>query len=266
MASAWITLTWARPGQGKGLDTARRIRKMFREYRKTEKRYPDLPKRVMLCNLKLSSALEQLHLLPDGIHRDLEYWENPRQLRYCNRSPCFTGKVEKHSVHDVDIVIDEIAQYCPSDGWKDLPRWLRKMFAQHRHRGIRIVANTQDYKAVDINFRRMVAKAFKVRKVFSSRDPSPTMPPVKSIFGLVIRREFEPDQIEEEGATSEKLEQLRGMPHFFWISRKLVEMYDSYQDLPEYMPNTLEHVELTCEDPNCKEYHKHKPKVVHRTV
>lgn len=253
MASAWITLTFARPGHGKSLDTARTVQKLFNTYKYVEKKYPSLPRRVLLCNLKLSPKVEELYL-----NNHLLYWENPRQLRYCLREHCWI-KETQHGTHDVDIVIDELANYAPSDGWKDLPRWLRKLFAQHRHRGIRIYANTQDYMAIDINFRRMVAKAYEVQKIIGSRDISATLPPVKYIWGIVIKREFDPGQIEMMGINA-PLER-KGLPKIFFISKKLIEMYDTTQDLPEYMPDALEHLKFQCIDPDCKRIH-----IEHRKV
>jgi len=252
-ASAWVQLVWARPGNGKSLDSAKTVLRLFRTYRYLGKRYPKLPQRALMSNLKLSSAIEKQHL-----GKDLFYWENPRQLQYCSRKPCFKSKV-KHSLHDVDLVIDEISNYCPADGWRDLPRWLRKLFAQHRHRGIRIYANTQDYAMVDINFRRMVARAYRVTKIFGSRDISATLPPVRFVWGLILKRAFDPVHLEHEGVNSPKLES-QGYPQIIWLTKKLIQVYDTTQDLPEWSPNSLEHIERKCLDPNCNKIHiEHRP-------
>lgn len=233
-----IYLTWARPGEGKSSDTARITRKLLAEYARVEKRYPQLPKRELWSNMRYSRAFEEKHLKrdpttghvinPDG---HLCYWENPKQLR---------------DVRDADIIVDEAANYFPADGWGNLPRWLRKTFAQHRHRGLRIFLNTQDYMAVDINLRRMVGVAYRVRKIFSSPDISATRPPVRYIYGLIVRQQFDPAQIESEGVNSPTLMEVTSIPTFFWLSRKLVEIYDTTQDIPEYMPNALEHEEKVC--------------------
>lgn len=274
MASKWNTLIYARPGQGKSICTARIIRKLFREYRRTERRYPALPQRILLSNLKLNTSLEAQELITDPytgqlyqnifnkkgqeLTRHLEYWENPKQLRYCARQRCWKGN-EKHSSHDIDIVIDELPNYCPSDGWKELPRWFRKLFAQHRHRGIRIYANTQDYKAVDINYRRMVTDAYRVDKIFSSRDISATLPPVRFIFGLIVQRQFNPDELEERGGRDESVKEVQGMPKFFFLTRRLVETYDTQQDIPAYEPEGYEHRELQCLDGCGFKHVTHRP-------
>lgn len=253
MRNIGIYLTYARPGQGKSSDTARTIASLFREYARTEKKYPHLPRRELWCNLKLSEAIERRQLKrdpstgeivnPDG---HLCYWDNPKQLR---------------DLKDCDIVIDEVANYFPADGWANLPRWLRKTFAQHRHRGLRMFANTQDYMAVDINFRRMVTTAYNVKKLVSSRDISATQPPPSFIFAIVAKRRFDPAQIEQEGVNSGKLQDLSFIPSFFLITRTLVEMYDTRQDIPEYMPDTLEHEEKYCYHEGCNKVH-----VTHRVA
>lgn len=251
-----IYLTWARPGEGKSVDTARTILRLFREYRATERRYPDLPRREVWVNLKLSKYIEDAELKRDPATGEvvnenghLCYWDNPKQLR---------------TLRDVDIIIDEVQNYIPADGWANLPRWLRKLFAQHRHRGMRIFANTQDYKAVDVNFRRMIGRAFMVSKLFSSRDISATLPPVRYIYGIIIKREFAPAQVEQLGVNDPSLNPVpsswwHSFPQWFWLGRILVDTYDTQQDIPEYMPNSLEHIKRTCPDCGFE-------KVEHRTA
>jgi len=235
-----IYFLWARPGEGKSSATARIFIKLLKSYYKTERRYPSLPRREVWSNMRFSAAIEAKELKRDPatgevINSDghLCYWDNPKQLRH---------------LRDADIIIDEAANYFPADGWANLPRWLRKMFAQHRHRGLRIFANTQDYMAVDINFRRMVGIAYRVKKLFASRDISATLPPPKYIFGLIMQQQFDPAQIEQEGVYSPTLKDITAIPTFFWLGRRLIEIYDTTQDIPEYMPNALEHEEKTCDE------------------
>lgn len=235
--SAWVNLVYARPGHGKSLDLARTVLGLFAEYKTVEKRYPKLPKRLMLCNLKLNQKIEEQQM-----PHHLKYWEGLKELRYCPRKFCWVSKRRKHSLHDCDIIFDEISNYIPADEYRSLPRWLRKMFSQHRHRGIRIYATTQDYKMVDINFRRMVARAYEVQKVVGSRDISPTLPPVRFVWGIIVKRQFDPEQLEFEGVNSPKLERAP-FPKWFLIRRSLVNVYDTTQDLKEYQSTELEHHE-----------------------
>lgn len=246
-------MSYGRPGEGKSLDQARTAHRLFREYRKTERKYPDLPRRQLWSNQKFSEAIEAVELWdevknPDG---HLHYWSNPRQLK---------------DLRDVDILWDEIGAHLPADSFKDTPQWMRAMFAQHRKRGNRIWANTQDYKAVDINFRRMVGRAFKLRKIIGSRDISVSLPPVKHVWGIVMKREFDPAAIEVE-RNIDKLEvEGSGWPQIFWIGKKLTSSYDTGQDIPPYMPDKMEEIVLECiEGDNCKDP-KHRHKVIHRSI
>lgn len=239
-----IYMTWAKPGQGKSIDLARQIHKLlYKEYPRTRKKYPNLPERSVWSNVKLNKEIEDQEL---GKH--LFYWTDPRQLK---------------DLRDVDICIDEIANYCPADGWKDLPRWMRNIFSQHRKRGLRIFANTQDYKAVDINFRRMVIHAYHVQTYLKSRNISATMPPPWFVHGVVIKREFDPQDVEELGITSSRLrdseqreEYQLGIPSFFFLRKKWIDIYDTTQDIPAWRPNELEHYEFKCElYPKCAKVH-----------
>lgn len=250
---SWIQLSYGRPGEGKSLDQARTALRLMREYQRTEKRYPTLPRRQLWSNQKFSEAIEKKELYdavsnPNG---HLHYWQHPRQLR---------------DLRDVDILWDEIGAHLPADSFKDTPAWMRAMFAQHRKRGNRIFANTQDYKAVDINFRRMVARAFKLKKMIGSRDISVSLPPVKRVWGLVVKREFDPAAIEVE-KNIEKLEvEGSGLPSFFFITRRLTDAYDTTQDIPAYMPDKMEEIVMECiEGDACKDP-KHRHRVVHRPI
>lgn len=289
--SIFIYLIFARPGNGKTLTAVKMILRMFRGYHTTEARYKKLHKRHLLSNVKLAERIEkrELRVNPyanvstegltkkevDFIHSEfhryegivtekghLIYWENPKQLRWCIIPDCWKG-AERHPCHDVDIVMDEAPGYIPGDGWKDLPRWFRSFFSKHRHYGNRIILITQDYKAVDINARRMVGKAWKVTKLFSSRDISATLPDPAIIWGVCLMQEFDPDQVEVEGGhdtkrLKEKVKWL-ALPSFTWIGRRLVSAYDTTQHIPPYEPEGYEHIELRCLNPNCP--YKH---VIHR--
>jgi len=295
-----INLAVGRPGGGKSAYMAYIIAKLFAQYQRTERKYPALPKRTMLCDLKLSKYIEMRELkypfkqtekgdlITDFQNPQLEfyenlrgkrvnrtrhliYWSDPRQLRYCHVNDCWKGNIP-HAVHDCDIMIDEAANLLPADGWSDTPRWLRKVFSQHRHRGIRVFANTQDYKGVDINFRRMIRRAELIQPVFKSRDISASLPPVKHIFGIIMVRRFDPGQLEEVGINNaEKLEEIEIKPPLFaarsfWLNRRLIESYDTQQDLPEYKPSQMEEIVYECEHgENCRDP-KHRFKVLHQVI
>jgi len=229
---SWIELTYGRPGEGKSLDQARTALQLFKSYERTERRYPDLPHRQMWSNQKFSEEIEAKEL---GEH--LFYWENPRQL-----------KDVRHS----DILWDEIANHLPADSFKDTPRWLRALFAQHRKRGNRIFANTQDYKAVDINVRRMVGKAYKLRKLIGSRDISVTLPPVKRIWGVCMMSQLDPQGYKED---DKKFVGASIIPTFFLIEKRYCEIFDTSQKILRPIPLKFKHIERSCGRADCS-FHK----------
>jgi len=216
-------LIYGKIGEGKSLMTAVYVHSLMKEYKRMEKKYPDLPKRKLYSNIVFSDDFY-------NEYKDrIVYWENVRQLI---------------PVRNADIVYDEIANDLPADGWQSLNKKIRQVFSHCRKRGNRIIANTQDYKAVDINFRRQCKIAFKVRKFVGNRDISATLPPPKRIWGLILVRQFDPDDIEVE-SNAEKLKKLSfGM---FPIRKKYISIYDTTKELPPYMPDTFEHSVIKCE-------------------
>ena len=65
-------------------------------------------------------------------------------------------------------------------------------------------------------------------KLFGSRDPSPTKPPVKFIFGVSIERSINPTDYDENDKTSQA--------HGFWpffITRNKTKVFDTRQEIKE---------------------------------
>ncbi len=286
-------LFFARPGEGKTSVVATIILSLLNDYPKLEEKIPNDRYRILMCDLKLNTKIENEELkhylgeeqkngvknlimdytkqIPDEIlangnirRRHLFYWEKPPQLRYCPRIKCWRGET-RHILHDADIIIDEIQNFCPADGWKDLGRWLRKFFAQYRHQGNRIYATTQDYKAVDINFRRMVKHPYRVSAYFKNRDVAESMPKIKWVHGIILHYWFNPDELEDNGGASTSQKIKESIPvNFTIINKSLVSTFDTTQDLPEYMPDKLEHLEMQCVKINCT--HRDRIRITHRPI
>ena len=211
-----IELTIGRPGECKSLDQAKTIDWLLRRAYKTEKKYKLFRKVFVNLHLKVDAKFS-------------------KYLFY------FDDLFELTKEKDCDIVIDEIAVYLPSDKWKDTHFEVRRMLAQHRKRGIEIYANTQDFRMVDINFRRMIHKVFKVKKVIGNRNPSKTRPPIKHIWGVYIKRELDIELLEE----TDKKENF-SIPNIEFIRRKFVEMYDTTEDIKPVDPPPLHHYVRKC--------------------
>jgi hypothetical protein len=168
----------------------------------------------------------------------------------------------QHQMHDCYIVMDDCATIIPADKWQDLPVWFRKMWAQAGHNGIHCVANIQDPVSCDINFRRYTDLAFKFHKLCGSPRPEESKPPIKHIWGIYTVRSIKAATLWKDGDMTEAEIQALKDEHpelykekwgfkWFWISRKICEIYNTLQHIPEYMPDTLEHYELRCNDPDC---------------
>lgn len=278
----WFVLIFAPPGNGKSLEQARLSEKVIEEYFRTEKNYPDLPQRVLMTNQKLSLDNFKIKKTPEEIESKIIYWEQPEDIRYCPRVICFKHKVQPHLNHDVDIFVDEGSTLFPADGWSDTPMWLRKMWAQHRHNGIRIVMLTQDYMAIDINCRRMLWQSYYMHKIIGSRDISPTLPPLypwtlknflnlkkQVVWGLYSARRFDPIvmkadplnilavDLSEKKANTFKQLKLIGAPQWHLITTHKISLYDTTQNVKEFSPKReLLHIAVRCKTPGCNFLHK----------
>lgn len=274
------TLFYGPRSQGKSLHQARTVLSMMEYIDALARFYPERPGAIVVSNQKFSLTLEEKYL-----GKVLFYWESIQQLKSCPRENCWKTeyKTERgrhvkipHVLHDAYIVMDDAATIIPADGWQDLPRWFRKVFAQAGHNGVHVIANIQDPLSCDINFRRYVDNCFKFQKIMGNRRPEAAKPPVKHIWGIYSSREIPAEDLwmhgdkseleiqeeklareEKENAAREAGKKFIRMAKTHWrrrfhlIRRRYTEIYDTLQNVPEYMPNTLEHIELKCNDPHC---------------
>jgi len=191
------------PGQGKSLYTARLAQKLCERNRKWREKSGIV--RQILSNLKFSEAFESKY---EGLIR---YWSNTDEL--CK-------------VRDCDIIWDEIATELDSRNYTNLTEELKRFLSQYRKRGCDIYANTQDFSMIDARARLMVTRVASLWKVFGSRDPSPTKPPVKHIYGMVFVR----DVINFRESQPDKKKHFL-IPQIFFINREDIEIYDTRQDI-----------------------------------
>ena len=294
------TLFYGPRSQGKSLHQAKTVLKILEWLDALYRFYPDLPQAFVMSNQKFSPKIEAKYL-----GKRLFYWESIQQLKFCPVPNCwltewkytitnqkwvdrFKGTtrpegipmVEKtavpHRLHNCYVIMDDAATIIPADGWQDLPKWFRKLFAQAGHNGVHCIANIQDPVGCDINFRRYVDLCFKFSKICGNKRPEAAKPPINWIWGIYTSREIPAEELWIHGDKSEqeiqqerldreeedKLAKAAGKKvarvvtnnwkrRFHWISRSATEIYDTLQNVPEYMPNSLEHIELKCTDPTC---------------
>jgi hypothetical protein len=258
----WTTIYFGPRGSGKTLHQAKEVIKIFKYLDDLYLRKPDLKRAIIFSVQKFSHSVEEKYL-----NNLLYYWNDAKELRYCPRKICWKTP-KRHRLHGAYLIIDDISTILPPDKWQYTPVWLRKTFLQGRHFGIRVLANLQDPFACDVNFRRCVDMAFRFRKLLGSSDPDETKPIIKRIWGIYQRRRIKAELLWKFGDMSddeiilmkEKQKQeaeIRGTYLFrdiwrgslHWISRKICEIYDTTQDVPEYRPTGYAHLELFCVDP-----------------
>jgi hypothetical protein len=221
------------PGNGKSLYTAAITEWLL--YRNRKWYEATGIRRPIWSNLKFSEAFEQEW---DGY---IYYWSDSAQL--CK-------------LHDVDIIWDEIATELDARNFMNLSIEMKRFLSQYRKRGVDIYANTQDFSMIDARARLMISGVKSLYKLCGNRDISTTKPNPKYIWGVIIIRTV-------ENYREVNIEKKIYDPFFSWlfISRSLVAIYDTRQDIPLGLPPPLHHDVRICDHPS----HGDKPftKVIH---
>ena len=210
-----FSFTFGDIGSGKSLFQAQITLELLKQSIRIEKKYK-LPKREIWCNWHISNRLQKKYT------GRWYYWQTPLEMIFSDYPKNTKVRV------NFDCVWDEMAVELPSDKWTQTDLEIRRFFAQHRKRGIRIFGNSQDYMMVDINARRMATDVFMCHKIVGNRDPSATLPPVKHIWGIVFAW-----QLDKQAIRSDDMDRkhINLFPHFVFITRKLIEAYDTTEDI-----------------------------------
>lgn len=207
------------PGQGKSMYTARLAKRLVDRNKKWFK--VTGIKRHIYSNLKFSESFENY---ADGF---IKYWVDSSDLVKLN---------------DCDIVWDEIATELDSRNFSELSVEMKRFLSQYRKRGIDIFANTQDFSMIDKRARLMISGVRTLTKIMGSRDISTTKPNPRVIWGIVMVRNVL--NYREDDPEKKKYD---FMPSFMLITKELVDLYDTRQDIPLGKPAPLKHRELVCE-------------------
>lgn len=229
---ATFEITEGAPGQGKSLYTARLALRLVERNKKWFEK--GNPKRVVWSNIRFSEQFEKDN---EGF---FDYWTDTQQI--CQ-------------LHDCDIIWDEIATELDARNFANLTVELKRFLSQYRKRGVDIYANTQDFSMIDARARLMITCVRTLTKIIGSRDISTTKPNPKYIWGLVLIRD-----VSNWRETDPEKKRYEIIPSFMFITRELISLYDTRQDIPLGKPAPLKHTVLLCEhadDPlhDCT-YHK----------
>lgn len=235
-----IYMCIGRPGHGKTQWTVKKLRQILWRNWKWRRKTKQLRKVYVNFDIK---------------PKHLEKWKD-----YIIR---FKDPEELIAIEDADIFIDEVARYFEARDWEKLSPDLRTFLQEHDKVGCDIYANTQTPRSVDVAFRRLCERVWRVTKLLGSRRPSKTRPPIRAIWGVCLLQELTPESFSKEFEDERYEARWLGLfpwP-FMWLGRMNSDWYDTRQKiLPGELP-PMKHREVRCEDPNCA-YHK-KPRVFH---
>lgn len=214
------------PGQGKSIYTAelslRLLDRNVKWYKKTGKL------RRLATNQRLAPHIENKYgVFPDNPYGFIQYW---------------TDTYEVVNFRDVDLIWDEIATELDSRNFANLSVEMKRFLSQYRKRGVDIYANTQDFSMIDARARLMITRVRTMKKLLGSRDISTTKPPVKHIWGIIFIR----DVLNYRETEPEK-KKYSWVPGLLLITKDLVAVYDTTQDIPQGKPAPLKHTVLYCE-------------------
>lgn len=250
--AGFIFFTVGRKGSGKSLYESRRALEILNGYYKTERRYPDLKKRIYFSKQKFAERIEKVELVseenPNG---HLYYWHSAYDLLRCPRLNCWKGE-KVHPLHNADVFWDEIADDIPREKWSELPEDIKQIFSHARKRGVRIFANTQKYEMVAIDFRRQCDEAVWLVKVMGSRDIDVSLPDPKRVWVLQIASHFDPLDMENENDPRNLSELRIGWPKLHWYTRKDVSIFDTQWEVPPTVYNLYREMYPKCVNhPHC---------------
>jgi len=181
--------------------------------------------RPVLSNLVLS---DDYTAKVNAEQQFLKYWEDPEELPH---------------MKNCDVIWEEMGAHVDSRSWEQLPLSLRRWLQQHRHRGVEIYGNCQDFADIDIAVRRLVGNLVYLTKIMGSRDPSATTPPLRWIWGIVAKVYLDPRTYQEDKKLSSG-----AFAGFMFITRAGVELYSMHNDIKPGKYPPLQHRSRQCPD------------------
>lgn len=241
------------PGHGKSVELAKKFKILLKRNYRWFKR--GIPIRYIWSNLMVNE--EWFKKGKNEKYRFLiKYWDNPMELI---------------DVKDCDIIWDEIARHLDSRDWEKLHPRIKQFIQEHDKDGNHIYCNTQTPMQVDVMFRRTCHFMWRITRIAGCRRPSRTMPPVRLIWGLYIKRQiarvsFGKEESEEQFETS-PWDWLK-LWNLSWVDPDTCMFFDTHQKIKAHYP-PLEHIEQSCPtcgfkkvhgkvvnygDPNCKSH------------
>jgi len=131
--------------------------------------------------------------------------------------------------------------------WNDMPQNTIDWFNTLGHRGIFIYGSAQNFIDIDVTIRRKTQVVIALRKLMGSRRPAKSMPPVKRIWGVILKSYVHYSEVEKD-EWKRSMDKLSLRP--FFITKFRCSLYDTLQAIgkTEYPPYDC--VERGCNNPN----------------
>lgn len=188
----------------------------------------------LFSNIKFSPEIEKEFGVVGGV-------EGKGGCEYINY---FSDIYEMPTWTDSEIFIDESAVYFDSRLWDTLPREIRRFLFTHRHLGTNLHMIAQDFSTIDNSFRRLTAKLFMVRKILSSREPSPLKKPLRFPYNFCTI-----NSVKKEHWQLEKEHYSYDHTALRLFTRKHFAIFDTRQSLPDQkLPPLRKEVRVCLED------------------
>lgn len=131
------------------------------------------------------------------------------------------------NLEEADIFIDELIKYFPAST-NSLNNEQLDFITQGAKTGIHLICASQDFSQVHKQFRRLVQEVYVITKLFGSKRPMKTSPPVKYIWGVCFMRGVRPSSFKGDTVDMESV----GIPSFFFIERIDTERFDTSYKIP----------------------------------
>lgn len=228
-----IELVVGLPGQGKSLTSARTVLDLLARNERWFKKSG--------IRRRIASNMPFAPFLLERFPEQIVYWKTLEEVVL---------------LEDVDVIWDEVANQMDARNWLNLPESVKHWLRHHDKVGVEVYANTQHLEAVDVQFRRLINRLYVVTKLFGSPRPAVTKPPIAKVWGVVMLRQHDPKLYAWQSDTGEVVKSAIGMPSFFWMSRRLVAVYDTRYKILADAETSLRHIVKRC--PTCR-----TEKVVH---
>lgn len=219
------------PDQGKSYVTAIQTLKLLERNKRWYETELTKKPRYVATEMELAPwVVNKFGLYPDGYIRYFKIKELP-ELRQC------------------DVIIDDMGTRFSAQRWQETPDAVRNWFRLMGHYECDVYGNAQDFLDVDISIRRKTRSVVSLHKICGSERPGETYPPIKLIWGIILKRYVHYSELDKE--QWKRTESKLGWPIF--ITRKYCSIYNTLQLLEKAELPPYECFERFCTNPNHKD-------------